>query len=305
MKAAPAQQSRYRPSRDAVVVVAVTLASFVLASVLDVQERIAHLTQPLERFQVDELPLILVVLALMLVWYAWRRRRQAAAAERALADALAENRRLSQMVLLAQEDERRKLARELHDELGQCLNAIKIDATAIRDDARSPPEVVGSAKAIVEVSNRVYDATRGLMQRLRPVALDELGLADALRHLAGEWGRRNAGVRCALELEGDFEGLSEQANITLYRVVQECLTNVARHAKATSVGIALERADGELRVCVRDDGVGFAAGGARPGFGLAGLRERVAALEGRLDVLAGAPCGVEVRASIPVGAAAR
>jgi two-component system, NarL family, sensor histidine kinase UhpB len=287
-------------TRDAIAVTAVTLAAFLAASVLDLQEHIARLTQPFERFQADELPVTLVVLSLALLWFAWRRRRQVAAAERALADALAENRRLSQRVLLAQEDERRNLARELHDELGQCLNAIKLDATAIRNDPRAlPREVLESAQSIVEVSGRVYDVARGLMQRLRPVALDELGLADALRHLAGEWGRRNAGVECAVELRGELGGLSEQVNITLYRVVQECLTNVTRHARASSVGIALERANGELRLCVRDDGTGLARE-AHGGVGLAGLRERVAALDGRLDVLPGSPCGVEIRASIPI-----
>jgi two-component system, NarL family, sensor histidine kinase UhpB len=287
-------------TRDAIAVAAVTLAAFLAASVLDLQEHIARLTQPFERFQADELPVTLVVLSLALLWFAWRRRRQVAAAERALADALAENRRLSQRVLLAQEDERRNLARELHDELGQCLNAIKLDATAIRNDPRAlPREVLESAQSIVEVSGRVYDVARGLMQRLRPVALDELGLADALRHLAGEWGRRNAGVECAVELRGELGGLSEQVNITLYRVVQECLTNVTRHARASAVGIALERANGELRLCVRDDGTGLARE-AHGGVGLAGLRERVAALDGRLDVLPGSPRGVEIRASIPV-----
>ena len=287
-------------TRDAITVAVVTLAAFLAASLLDLQEHIARLTQPLERFQADELPVTLVVLSLMLLWFAWRRRRQAAAAERALAEALEENRRLSRMALLAQEDERRNLARELHDELGQCLNAIKADATAIRDDPRAPREVLESAQAIVDVSGRVYDVARGLMQRLRPVALDELGLADALRHLTGEWGRRNAGVKCALDLRGELGGLSEQVNITLYRVVQECLTNVTRHAGASAVDIALQREDGELRLSVRDDGVGIARAGA--GFGLAGLRERVAALEGRLDVLPASPRGVEVRARIPAGA---
>ena len=257
----------------------------------------------------DELVPTLLVLAVALVWFAWRRWHQATrelarrlAAERELGDALAENRRLSQKYLLAQEDERRNLARELHDELGQCLNAIKLDATAIRNHPGAPSrEIVDGAQAIIDVSSRVYDVTRGLMERLRPVALDELGLADALSHLVSEWQRRNPGVGCSLELQGRLEGLGEQINMSLYRVVQECLTNVTRHARASAVEVRVEGAPGELSVRIRDDGAGMPAGtGRRAGLGLVGLRERVEALGGRFEVAEGSPHGVEIHASIPV-----
>jgi two-component system, NarL family, sensor histidine kinase UhpB len=296
---------------DAVVVAAVTVLAFLLASHFELQERIARLTLPLERFQVDELVPTLLALAVALVWFAWRRWHQATreldrrvAAERHLADALAENRRLSQQYLLVQEEERRSLARELHDELGQCLNAIKLDATAIRNHPSALPlEIVDGAQAIIDVSSRVYDVTRGLMERLRPVALDELGIADALRHLVSEWQRRNPGVRCTLELRGRLDGLGEQINMSLYRVVQECLTNVIRHAHASAVEVSVDGPappHGGLSVRVRDDGVGMSAGaGKRAGLGLVGLRERVEALGGSLEVAERAPHGVEIRAQIP------
>ena len=301
--------SRLGAGGDAVVVTAVTVLAFLAASHFDLQERIAQLARPLERFQVDELVPTLLVLAIALVWFAWRRWHQATrelarrlAAERELGDALAENRRLSQKYLLAQEDERRNLARELHDELGQCLNAIKLDATAIRNHPGAPSrEIVDGAQAIIDVSSRVYDVTRGLMERLRPVALDELGLADALSHLVSEWQRRNPGVGCSLEFQGRLEGLGEQINMSLYRVVQECLTNVTRHARASAVEVRVEGAPGELSVRIRDDGAGMpAATGRRAGLGLVGLRERVEALGGRFEVAERSPHGVEIHASIPV-----
>src|SRR5262245_18471737 len=233
---------------DAIVVMAVTVLAFFAASQLDLQEQIAGLTRPLERFQADELLPTLLTLAIALAWFAWRRWHQAAreldrrlAAERELAGALAENRLLSQKYLAAQEEERRSLARELHDELGQCLNAIKLDATTIRSQAGAPSqEVAQRAQAIIDVSSRVYDVTRGLMERLRPVGLDELGLADALRHLVSDWQRRNPGVGCSLDVRGQLEGLGEEINISVYRIVQECLTNVARHARASAVEIRVE-----------------------------------------------------------------
>jgi len=221
--------------------------------------------------------------------------------QRELADALAENRLLSQKYLLAQEEERRHLARELHDEMGQWLNAIKLDAVSIRKyPVALPPEVLDSAQSIIEVSTRVYDVARGLMERLRPVALDELGLADALQHLTAQWRRRNADVAVSLVVDGDLTGLDEQTNITLYRVVQECLTNVTRHAHASQVRLQAACAPRELTLVVADDGVGIEPGGGkRSGLGLAGLRERVEALGGRLEVLSNLPHGVEVRVRIP------
>jgi two-component system, NarL family, sensor histidine kinase UhpB len=305
----PRSPSRLRAGVDALVAAAVTVVAFLAAAHFELSEQIAQLARPFERFQADELVPALLALAAALVWFAWRRWRQAArelarrlAAEGELADALAENRRLSQKYLLAQEDERRNLARELHDELGQCLNAIKLDATAIRNHPGAPSrEIVDGAQAIIDVSSRVYDVTRGLMERLRPVALDELGLADALSHLVSEWQRRNPGVGCSLEFQGRLEGLGEQINMSLYRVVQECLTNVTRHARASAVEVRVEGAPGELSVLIRDDGAGMPAGtGRRAGLGLVGLRERVEALGGRFEVAERAPHGVEIHARIPV-----
>ena len=127
--------------------------------------------------------------------------------QKELADTLTENRLLSQKYLLVQEEERRNLAREMHDELGQCLNAIKLDAVAIRDMSHGlQPEIETSATAIVEISDHVYDVVRSIMQRLRPAALDALGLRDAVGDLVGQWRRRNRAVECGFEAEGDLSG---------------------------------------------------------------------------------------------------
>jgi PAS domain S-box-containing protein len=226
--------------------------------------------------------------------------------QKELADTLAENRLLSQKYLMVQEDERRNLARELHDELGQCLNAIKLDAVAIRDLAPGrDPEIETSANAIVELSAHVYDVVRNIMQRLRPPALDALGLHDAVGHLVGQWQRRNRGVDCRFVVSGDISTLGEVMNITVYRLVQECLTNIAKHAKATRVSVSLERIlDGELLVTVRDDGCGMELQAKRTGLGLVGLRERVEALHGALRLTSMPGKGLEVLATLPVPAGA-
>ena len=223
-----------------------------------------------------------------------------------LASALEENRRLSQRSMQVQEEERRNLARELHDELGQSLNAIKVDAVTIRDRSENAAEVQRGAKAIIEVSGQVYDVVRSLLQRLRPVALDELGLRSAVEYGIEQWQRRHATVRCNFSTQGDLDGLSEEINITLYRLAQECLTNVAKHAQATSVTIVLARAlgsehnGGEIRFSFEDNGRGFDPAQRRQGLGLVGLRERVEALGGNFDLQSAPGQGARVRASIPV-----
>ncbi|HVY04382.1 MAG TPA: histidine kinase [Burkholderiales bacterium] len=223
----------------------------------------------------------------------------------ALESALAENRRLSQRSMQVQEEERRNLARELHDELGQSLNAIKVDAVTIRDRSEHAVEVQRSAKSIIEVSGQVYDVVRSLLQRLRPVALDELGLRSAVEYGVDQWQRRHPTVRCSFSAEGELDDLSEQLNITLYRLAQECLTNVTKHAQATAVDVSLRRVEGrnglaEIEFGFEDNGRGFDPGRPRQGLGLVGLRERVEALNGSFDLQSAPGQGVRVRASIPV-----
>jgi two-component system, NarL family, sensor histidine kinase UhpB len=216
-----------------------------------------------------------------------------------LAGALEENRRLSQRYMQVQEEERRNLARELHDELGQSLNAIKVDAVTIRDRSEALPEIHRGALSIIEVSSQVYDVVRSLMQRLRPVALDELGLRSAVQYGVEQWQRRHAGARCTFTAQGELDNLDEQTNITLYRLVQECLTNVAKHADATQIAVSMTRAAQEVRFSCEDNGRGFDPSLRRQGLGLVGLRERVEALSGQFELESAPGRGVHIKAVIP------
>jgi two-component system sensor histidine kinase UhpB len=329
------QTDAVKPSvrRDVFVVAAVTLITFVTSSVLELNERLIAFSRPLEAYEIDELPTTFVAMIAALAWFSWRRSRQTIeqanlrlAAQRELAEALTENRKLSQRYLQIQEDERRFLARELHDELGQSLNAIKIDAVNIRDamhvrdtiTARGAvnadvttsdlTEVSRSAQAIIDVSSKVYEVVRSLLRRLRPVALDELGLASAVQFSVEEWQRRHKGVDCVLSIDGEFEGLNEDVNITAYRFVQECLTNVARHAKAQRVEVSLRRhiansGPNRLELFVDDNGRGVDLAVPRSGLGLIGLRERVDALGGRFEITGTPGSGTRISASIPLVAA--
>ena len=307
---------RRQVSRDLLVVAAMTVGMFLFSVLFELREWLTDVTHPLEPYQIDELPLTFAALALSLAWFAWRRWQQSeqelrlrvaaqhalVEREKELAETLAENRLLSQKYLLVQEEERRNLAREMHDELGQCLNAIKLDAVSICDLAKgTQPEIERSAGSIVEISNHVYDVVRSMMQRLRPAALDALGLRDAVGDLIDQWRRRNPGVTCGFESEGDLSGLGELTNITVYRLVQESLTNVAKHSGATHVYIGVARTGAaEVRVTVRDNGRGMDLHAKRSGLGLVGLRERVEALQGRLELTGALGAGMHVTARLPV-----
>jgi len=290
------------------VVAAVTVLTFALSVAFELNERLVLGMAPFEAYQIDELPITIVAMAIAMAWFSWRRFRHAReelnlrlAAQQALGRALEENRLLSQRSMQVQEEERRNLARELHDELGQSLNAIKVDAVNIRDCSESGSDIRLSAQAIIDVSSQVYDVVRSLMQRLRPVALDELGLRSAVQYGVDQWQRRHAAVRCSFDAEGELDGLSEKVNITLYRLVQECLTNVAKHADAARISISLKREGDQVRFHFEDDGRGFDPAGRRQGLGLIGLRERVESLSGRFELVSAPGSGVRIKADIPAG----
>jgi len=226
---------------------------------------------------------------------------------------LSENRRLTALIQSQLEGERRAIARELHDELAQCVTAIKTIGTAIAGRAgEANPDIRGNATTIVSVASHIYDIVHGIIRRLRPSGLDDLGLAETLRDVVSGWSRRHPQVRWELSLSGELEGLGEALNITVYRIVQEALTNVARHAEASRVRISVERAPearfaDAVMVCVRDDGrgLGEAAPRENAGFGVAGMRERVQAFGGSFAISGAAGEGVTVRAVLPVAGAER
>lgn len=216
------------------------------------------------------------------------------------------NHRLSQQLITLQEAERKSLARDLHDEFGQCLTAIHADATVVLQLAeRKYPEVRESAHAIAGLSRHLMDLVGGLLQRLRPGILDELGLEPALQDLVEVWKTRNEDVACSFAVEGALPpALEETLQVTLYRLVQEALTNVSRHAGASRVDIRLGVARQSARqpllsLSVADDGCGFDAATAE-GFGLAGMRERVEGLGGEMRLQTAPGRGTRIDITLPV-----
>jgi two-component system, NarL family, sensor histidine kinase UhpB len=209
----------------------------------------------------------------------------------------AENHQLNKRLLAVQESERRHLARELHDELGQSISAIKVMAVNLRQNPAQSPE---GANAIIGVCNQMYGVVRDMMNRLRPVALEELGPATALERLVDGWNDRQEETFCALNISGELSDLDEETAINLYRIVQEALTNVARHAGAGKVSVQIERlADGAIDLRIADDGRGFDADARPKGMGLLGMRERVQALQGKISLAARPGQGVSIAITLP------
>jgi two-component system, NarL family, sensor histidine kinase UhpB len=223
-----------------------------------------------------------------------------------------EQQRLAQMLLTVQEGERRHLARELHDEFGQSLASISAEAACIVNEAGRPAPQPGalldSGQAVARTVSSMMEALHGILRQLRPVGLDEYGLIAGLGNLVRMWDARARG-RCDYRFEaiGNFEQLPDDIAINLYRIVQECLTNAAKHSGAATVSVRLEHrpARGDIHLEVTDDGVAqgpqlpVVQQGSAGGFGLIGVKERVIALGGSLQLHAGEPQGLTIDIYVP------
>jgi signal transduction histidine kinase len=308
--------------RDLAWVFALSVLAAVLSARFDFSEHAYRWTRGLERFQLDELPGTLCVLSIGLAWFAWRRYRDArrelsrrCALEEQAERLLADNRRLANQALQAEELERRHLARELHDELGQYLNAISLDAARIRDlSSTREPEIHRVALGLMQSASHVYRQIGGMIRRLRPIGLDEFGLPSALEHCVDGWRERLPDASFSLTIEGDFAGLSDALTITLYRLVQEGLTNVSKFARTARVEVFMVRAPresheghdagliDEIVVTMADDGPGVDLDKPRGGLGLIGMRERVEALGGEFHVASKPEGGFLFCARVPAHA---
>jgi glucose-6-phosphate-specific signal transduction histidine kinase len=292
--------------RDLLVAAAFAAVCALLAAHFNLQEALFAYTRRWEPLQLDELPVAIFVFSACLVGLYARRLLQ-------LRRALAENRRLAQHAVDAQETERKHLARELHDELGQYLNAIKLDARAMNEVATATDH--GAAHRIVHNADHVYAVVGGMIRRLRPVALDELGLVAALEACVNSWRASQPNLDIRLHTKGDLDDLGESLNLAIYRIVQESLTNCVKHASARGVEVRLQRMPdprgGDVAVLsIVDDGVGMAlpqgmVEQVAEGWGLAGIRERVNMVDGELEVLSAQGAGVSIRAVFALQVRAR
>jgi two-component system sensor histidine kinase UhpB len=229
-----------------------------------------------------------------------------------LHEAVEDKRRLAERAVSLQDIERKEIARELHDEFGPYLFSLRAHASALakQADGRVPSTeaVRKHGSAMLEQINALQQFNRRVLERLRPVGLAELGLRQALESLSRLWRESHPDVAIETVISPALGATGETADLTIYRIVQEALTNVFRHAGATSVNVVIEPAEqmaNDGRVCARvrvsDNGRGMEPG-QKLGFGLVGMRERILALGGTLNVVSG-DGGLTVEALVPTAAA--
>ncbi len=209
-------------------------------------------------------------------------------------------RRLSASIMASQEQERTYLARELHDELGQVLTALRMDAVWFQERmTQANPQAKNRAREMVDLIDKTIEEVRGMAIRLRPGVLDHLGLVDALEWYTSDFERRTA-TPCVFE-HSDIPDINEGVSTAAYRIVQEALTNVARHGDARHVTVTLYNHNGSLQLSIADDGRGFRLQDLAEfeGLGIAGMRERAVLVGGLLTVRSQPQKGTTVRLSVP------
>lgn len=215
---------------------------------------------------------------------------------------LGENRILAIRLSQVEEEERKHLARELHDEAGQWLTAAQTYAHIVSNYSKNKDAATHkNIQCIIESIAKAHGAIGNVIRDLRPGALDELGLVGSLRELARQWQQQNPDISFELLLEGELDDLDNTLNITVYRVVQECLTNAAKYAEASHISVRVrhELETDELVLSVGDDGKGMDLAQTSKGFGLRGMRERASTVGGVLTIRTQPGEGVIVEARLP------
>jgi two-component system sensor histidine kinase UhpB len=229
---------------------------------------------------------------------------------------LAQNRELTQLIQARIEQERGAIARELHDEMGQSLTAIKSLGVSIAQrvagrsgthGAIADDDAIGqSAQTIVDAADHLYQVVHGILPRLRPLALDSFGLTDALEDLLGDWRLQQPGTTLSLRLRDPPGEIGDSLSTAIYRIVQEAVTNAIRHARADRIDVDLGRDGPTLMVRISDNGQGLPGDWQKPEhYGVIGMRERAEALGGTLELQSVPAGGTSVIARIPLGEGAR
>jgi two-component system, NarL family, sensor histidine kinase UhpB len=215
-----------------------------------------------------------------------------AASFRALLERIeAERRRSGRLVFRAQEEERRRLARDLHDEVNQALTAIVLRLEALSHDA--PAELAAELAETKRLANQAMNELLTMARQLRPTALDDHGLVPAIEAQVRQF-KEQTGIGASLAAHGDLSRVGDDQQLAIYRVTQEALTNVARHSRARHVGVQLAADSGRVELRVEDDGAGFDPSSIRRGLGLDGMAERARLLGGQLDINSRPEGGTEV-----------
>ena len=216
-------------------------------------------------------------------------------------DELEKNRKLTTIIQEHIEDERRSLARELHDELGQYVSAIKIFAQNISNKSKGNKIIQTSASSVTSAANQIYDGMHNIIRKLRPGALDDLGLSETIKDSVSNWQKQHTNLKLFLNIKGDIDNLGEVININIYRIIQEGMNNALKHSKASKISINLSVIKKDLVLEFSDNGVGFNTKILKNSkqFGLVGIKERVQSLRGTFEIQSSRLDGTKLTIIIP------
>ena len=214
---------------------------------------------------------------------------------------LKKNRELTNIIQKHIEDERRSLARELHDELGQYVSAIKIFAQNINNKSDGNDDIKTSASSVTSAANQIYDGMHNIIKKLRPSSLDNLGLSETIQDSVSVWQNQYKGLKFSLKIKGDINDLGEEININIYRIIQESMNNSIKHSQATEITIYLSLLRKSIKLEFSDNGVGFDKKILKTSkqFGLIGIKERVQSLKGNFELVTSPSKGTSLIILIP------
>jgi signal transduction histidine kinase len=302
-------QTTLAPRRELVIRVSDELQALNRASFVQQRDAIASLYGVTQRSIWVSFGLALAAsfgIAVLATLYTGRLEQRIRAQRELAAQYAADLQKLSAKLITAQEEERRTIARELHDEVGQVLTTIKVELSIAQNAIAAGggrPDILENARSITDGA---VQSVRDLSHLLHPALLDDLGLPEAVQWYLRGYGKRHA-IRTELDHHGLDSRLPSDVETAAYRIIQEALTNIAKHAHATRCRVSLERLPGTVRVVVDDDGVGFdpaEAYGSNPrrgGLGLLGIRERAMQLRGVVQLDTAPGRGTRLTVELPTG----
>lgn len=269
------------------------IAAFSISSHFDVFDQFYLWARKYEKtIDIDEISLAIFFTLIALVWFALRRVRESQFL-------IKRNQSLLNRVIQVQEEERKRIAHDLHDDLGQYINAIKTQAAIL--SAHETIEVQVLSTKIMSNADHAFNSAKHLITSLRPLALDELGLAVALQYLIDTWQTNTENkTKVHFVINDDIDHLNEQTSMIIFRVIQEALTNIAKHSDAKNVYISISYLINILTVKIIDDGNGFDIHQKTFGLGLIGIGERIEMLNGKLKIHSALNKGTEISIQIKV-----
>jgi signal transduction histidine kinase len=293
------------PRREAVVNLAREIARMNSENLQKERQRLQNSQELLHKFLLQMMAIVLIIgslVALVTTYRVLRLEKIHDAQRKEIQDTQNDLRRLSQRLVQAQELERTRLSRELHDEVGQMMTALGFELGNLQSLRYCKDQAFDErVEAVKRLNADAMRAIRDLAMGLRPSMLDDLGLEAALQWQGREFSR-HTGVPATVRVEGQSDQLTDAQQTCIYRVVQEALTNCARHANARSVLVSVNTQREGAIVLIQDDGVGFTRKAVvRGGLGLLGIRERVEALEGNFFISSRPNGGTTIQVQIPLG----